>query len=154
MDLVFLLELSQMAKKDSEAGLQTCYMNYTHSPSTLRGIWRWLKLHVYRTRDMLITMCTKLSTSQMKEEINVYSMWAIWKYECAQYCQWVFTVCPFMTSHDTVCLTNCLPHWDRDKLGFISQTTFSSALSWMNMWINHWNLFLMVQLTKSQHFFR
>ena len=48
-----------------------------------------------------------------------------------------------------------LTHWGRDKMGAISQTTFSIAFSWMKMFKYrlkfHWNVFLMVQLTIFQH---
>ena len=51
-----------------------------------------------------------------------------------------------------------LTHWDRDKMDSISQTTFSSAFSWMKMFEFrlkfHWSLFLRVQITISQHWFR
>ena len=44
-----------------------------------------------------------------------------------------------------------LTHWGRDNMDAISQTTFSSALSWMKMFEFrlkfHWSLFLRVQLT-------
>ena len=44
-----------------------------------------------------------------------------------------------------------LTHWGRDKMAAISQTTFSSAFSWMKMFELrlkfHWSLFLRVQLT-------
>ena len=51
-----------------------------------------------------------------------------------------------------------LTHWGRDKMDAISQTTFSITFSWMKMLefrLNfHWSLFLRVQLTISQHWFR
>ena len=51
-----------------------------------------------------------------------------------------------------------LTHWGRDKMDAISQTTFSNAFSWMKMFECrlkfHWSLFLRVQLTISQHWFR
>ena len=51
-----------------------------------------------------------------------------------------------------------LTHWGRDKKDAISQTTFSSAFSWMKMHefrlIFHWSLFLRGPLTISQHWFR
>ena len=51
-----------------------------------------------------------------------------------------------------------LTHWGRDKMDAISQTTFSSAFSWMKMFEFrlkfHWSLFLRVQLTIFQHWFR
>ena len=51
-----------------------------------------------------------------------------------------------------------LTHWGRDKMDAISQMTFSSAFSWMKMFELklkfHWSLFLRVQLTIFQHWFR
>ena len=44
-----------------------------------------------------------------------------------------------------------LTHWGRDKMDAISQTTYSSAFSWMKMFEFrlkfHWRMFLRVQLT-------
>ena len=51
-----------------------------------------------------------------------------------------------------------LLNWGRDKMDAISQTTFSSAFSWMKMFEFrlkfHRSLFLRVQLTIFQHWFR
>ena len=51
-----------------------------------------------------------------------------------------------------------LTHWGRDKMDAILQTTFSNAFYWMRMFKYrlkfHWSLFLRVQLTISQHWFR
>ena len=53
---------------------------------------------------------------------------------------------------------NILTHWGRDKMDAISQTTFWSEFSWMKMFEFrlkfHWSLFLRVQLTIFQHWFR
>ena len=53
---------------------------------------------------------------------------------------------------------SCLTHWGRDKMATIFQTTISNAFSWMKMYefwlIFHWSLFLRVQLTFFQHWFR
>ena len=53
---------------------------------------------------------------------------------------------------------NGLTHWGRDKMDAISQTTCSSAFSWMKMFEFrlkfHWSLFLRVQLTIIQLCFR
>ena len=50
-----------------------------------------------------------------------------------------------------------LTHWGRDKLDAISQTTFSSAFSWMKMYELrlkiHWSLFLRVQLHQPRLWF-
>ena len=51
-----------------------------------------------------------------------------------------------------------LTHWGRHKMDAISQTTFSSAFSLMKIFELrlkfHWSLFLRVQLTIFQHWFR
>ena len=51
-----------------------------------------------------------------------------------------------------------LTHWGRDKMAAVSQTMFSNAFSWMKMYEFrlkfHWSLFLRLQLTIFQHWFR
>ena len=51
-----------------------------------------------------------------------------------------------------------LTHWGRDKMATVSQTTLSNAFSWMKMLEFllrfHWSLFLWIQLTIFQHWFR
>ena len=51
-----------------------------------------------------------------------------------------------------------LTHWGGDKMAAIFQTTFSNGFSWMKMYdfrlTFHWSLFLGVQLTILQHWFR
>ena len=69
------------------------------------------------------------------------------------------------TSADAKCRPSCpgldvitLTHWGRDKMATVSQTTLSNAFSWMKMLEFrlkfHWSLFLRVQLTIFQHWFR
>ena len=51
-----------------------------------------------------------------------------------------------------------ITHWSRDKMAAIVQTIFSDEFFWMKIYEFrlrfHWNLFLRVQLTISQHWFR
>ena len=51
-----------------------------------------------------------------------------------------------------------LTHWGREKMAAVSQTTLSKAFSWMKIlefrFKFHWSLFLRVQLTIFQHWFR
>ena len=79
---------------------------------------------------------------------------------------------PFLYKNDVTCWLNMteshnardnmslahLTHWGRDKIDAISQTTLSNAFSWMKMLEFrlkfHWSLFLRVQLTIFQHWFR
>ena len=55
-------------------------------------------------------------------------------------------------------LLEIFTHWGQDQMDAISQTTFSSAFSWMKMFEFqlkfHWSLFLRFQLTIFQHWFR
>ena len=55
-------------------------------------------------------------------------------------------------------LSTNFTHWGRDKMAATSQTTLSNAFSWMKMlefWLKcHWSLFIRVQLTIFQHWFR
>ena len=55
-------------------------------------------------------------------------------------------------------LRSFLTHWGRDTMADISQTTFSNAFSWMKIHqfrlIFHWSLFLRIELTIFQHWFR
>ena len=52
----------------------------------------------------------------------------------------------------------CLTHWGRDKMAAVTQTKFSNAFSWIQMYELslkfHWSLFLRFQLTIFQHWFR
>ena len=58
-----------------------------------------------------------------------------------------------------ICLKNLsLTHWGRDKMAAILQTTFSNAISWMEMFEfrlkSHSSMFLRVQLIIFHHWFR
>ena len=70
---------------------------------------------------------------------------------------WHITVCSLGVEYCTFNTVH-LTHWGRDKMDAISQTTSSSAFSWMKMFEFRlkfqWNLFLGVQLTIFQHWFR
>ena len=50
------------------------------------------------------------------------------------------------------------PHWGRDKLAAIRQTTFSNAVSWVKMYERrlkfHLTVYLRIQLTLFYHWFR
>ena len=53
---------------------------------------------------------------------------------------------------------NYLTHWGRDKMDAISQTTISNRFSWVKIYEFrlkfHWSLFVRIQLTIFQHWFR
>ena len=85
----------------------------------------------YQTNSMELTFNCWYQTNSMESTFN---SWMKWKY------------------HDI------LTHWGRDKMDTISQTTFSNAFSWMKMHEFHlrfhWSLFLRIELTIFQHWFR
>ena len=108
-----------------------------------------------------------------------HSLYVIWtrrknvicndlRYSFGQLCSWEFAVSTDQLFGEEVDkllkeiddLTNhlYLTHWGRDKMAAICQTTSSSAFSWMKMYELrlkfHWILFLRVQLTIFQHWFR
>ena len=64
----------------------------------------------------------------------------------------------FCKCGSSYCVTIKLTHWGRDKMAAIFPTTFSNGFSWMKMYefrlTFHWSLFLGVQLTIFQHWFR
>ena len=65
----------------------------------------------------------------------------------------------FSSSLETSWTLKCyLTHWGRDKMAAISQTMLSNAFSWMKMsefrLKFHWSLFIRIQLTIFQHWFR
>ena len=63
-----------------------------------------------------------------------------------------------VSSYSTGYSTGCLTHWGQDKMAAISKTVFSNAFSWMEIYEFrskfHWSLFLRVQLTIFQYWFR
>ena len=98
---------------------------------------------------------------QLPEDIQCEKCVLQWKYNAGKF-YWEHFPDIFLSSKslkyavgkDSINLT----HWGRDKMAAIFQTTFSNAFYWMKMYeyrLNfHWSLFLRVQLTISQHWFR
>ena len=66
--------------------------------------------------------------------------------------------CWYNSINECIKKRNGLTHWGRDQMDAIRQTTFSRALSWRKMfefWLKyHWSLFLRVQWTIFQHWFK
>ena len=71
-----------------------------------------------------------------------------------------YVISPSSVRHGILTLLKliCLTHWGWDKMAAIFQTTYSNRFSWMKMYefrlTFHWSLFLGVQLTIFQHWFR
>ena len=112
--------------------LENCYLNLMYRPnlSAHSGkIWKW-------------------NMEGMKWENKIDHNG---KLECGQVARCVY---PLIFESITYQLT----HWGRDKMVDIFQTTFSNGFSWMNLHELrlkfHWSLFLAVQLTIYQHWFR
>ena len=90
-----------------------------------------------------------------KFKIYNYLDWKLrkrfWNVPCYCYysCQLMFTSAQSVTT---------LTHWGRNKMAAVSQTALSNAFSWMIILEFrlrfHWSLFLRVQLTIIQHWFR
>ena len=87
-----------------------------------------------------------IMSSKSVNEIDIQTLWAklhmfIYIYICV--INWLNSL---LMRHSL-----WLTHWGRDKMGAISQTTFSYAFSWMKMFEFRiqcdWRLFLRVQLT-------
>ena len=83
---------------------------------------------------------------------------SIW---CSNHCLRGISWCLTLWQHSVtplMIMTKTLTHWGRDKMVAISQTTLWNASSWMEIlefWLKfHWSLFLRVQLTIFQHWFR
>ena len=108
-------------------------------------------------------LCRKLSTWQLPVQPMITNTW--WPFRNSNYvlvqrnrCQERRVFRSLSKLLNAIEVSTALTHWDRDKMADISQTTFSNAFSWMKMnefrLRYHWNLFLRVQLTISQHCFR
>ena len=86
-----------------------------------------------------------------------------WIFKCWDLVQLILEVWPYFVV-SVICqpissLLVCpLTHWGTDKMADISQKTYSNEFSWMKVCEYrlkfHWSLFLRVQLTISQHWFR
>ena len=116
--------------------------------------WR----HQMETFSALLAICAGNSPvpgefptqRPVTRSFDVYFDLRLNKRLCKQSWDWWFVtlLCP-LWRHSNVPL---------DNIAATSQTTFSNALSWMKIldfWLKfHWNLFLRVQLTITQHWFR
>ena len=80
--------------------------------------------------------------------LSAYSYWVTYANEEKNFHETTGTFCEYFH----------LTHLPLDKMVATSQTTFSSAFSWMKMlelpFNFHWNLFLRGQITINQHRFR
>ena len=112
------------------------YLVYVWVTSALYGISCYIWLFHYDTWLYVYRKCTLCVCLLTVEDYDIYI-------QC-----WTT-----MAAHDRWYLT----HLPWDKMATISQTTFSNAFSWMKSFVFqvnfHWNLFLRVQLTISQHWF-
>ena len=115
--------------------------------------------------------CFLLACNVVSHWLGTYTKWSLMR-TCIIYsviCHW----------HDSSCIKHCttgtqqmlscncfkapftgwkVTHWGRERMAAISQMTLSNAFSWMKIyefWLKfHWSLFVRVQLTIFQHWFR
>ena len=136
------------------------------------GIFRFSALHGLRlssstmwisiliTQDRCIKSGPRISTSPQggttSQQLPMTSKCRYWPNQhdqrMGQYCR----MNELSESQDIS--MDILAHWGRDKMAAIFPMTFSDIFSWMKMHefliIFHWNLFLRVQLTIFQHWFK
>ena len=115
-----------------------------HSLALLSAVTRWLK-RPFSTLKWLAIISTRASFSNSEKGVafvlTAFSMWLVNSGKS----MWVkYHPHPHPTP--------------RDKIAAYSQMIFSNAFSWMKSFvcclIFHWRLFLRVQLTITQHWFR
>ena len=99
------------------------------------------------------------STQKKKNmKINLTSSTSISHEICTHMCCALFCCGHISLLVDLFDLPIFLTHWGQDKMAAIFQTTFSNGFPWMKMHefrlTFHWSLFLGVQLTIIQHWFR
>ena len=124
-----------------------------------RALWVVLNDYVSSYPELL------LKTGRASIYVSRIKTIATEMYKCKNYINPAFVGESF-TSHDLHILQKTvknlnnplLTHWGWDQIDAMSQTTFSNEFSWMKMYEYrlkfHWSLFLRVQLTISQHWFR
>ena len=124
--------------------------------------------------NQLQVMVTKLKLKLdiINYQSTVKSFYNLVQYKDSRLCLWKKREYKGTIHCDTACSTMILQirsefsvkyhviltHWCRDKMGAILQTTPSIPFSWLKMFEFrlhfHWSLFLRVQLTIFQHWFR
>ena len=132
----------------------------TRLSRTVKQSNRWQNYSISRRVHLYIMMQSNMTWHYMKHDKNKCrnSIWiSIHKiYPGLNNILKIVIVC-----QATWQLYPCCPpltHWVRDKMAASLQTTFSNAFFSMKMfefWLKfHWNMFLRVQLTISEHRFR
>ena len=108
----------------------------------------------WRNDDVIIALCVRyFSNHRLLYYHRVFhSYWYLKSISCrltSMYSCIVITLIP---------LIFLLTHWGRDKMAAIFQTTFSNGFLWIKIHefrlTFHWSLFLRLQLTIFQHWFR
>ena len=114
--------------------------------------WLWAEILVFpciEDRKIIYVLCRVVLTCPTDNKLA-----ALVQIMACHRTVWHSTLTHRYTSPDPTVLT----HWGRDKMDAISQTTLSNAISWKKMLEFrlrfHWSLFLRVQLTIIQHWFR
>ena len=138
------------------------HMMWKFLPGNLIGIWQVTSWDLSNgcQDSFVVQLCCHNNLNCCGYDDYSWLAWFQWK---PQVCL-IMDVIHLVTAVNALCISNMefvmssLTHWGRDKMDAISQTTFSNAFCWMRMFEYrlkfHWSLFLRVQLTISQHWFR
>ena len=128
--------------------------------------WSYVFLALTHRHDEMpyissVTEYYRSSAAKMEHKTTFDLTWAIHPISCHYWWPMEFVFSTLNTGNATrfhKISKAILTHWGRDKMAVVSQTTLSNAFSWMKMlefrWRFHWSLFLRVQLTIFQHWFR
>ena len=131
---------------------------WSFSAPMCRKQWCYFRMANGRLLRLLISLCYVVYATQGLDNGLARTPpmgWLSWlRFECNTDCRDGPDDCiGWVTKH-----TWDLTHLPLDKMAAISQTLFSDAFSWMKsfvLWSKfHWSLFLRVQLTIIQHWFR
>ena len=135
--------------------------------SLLNSLWPSNNIwwHISGSKLAQVMACCLKAQSHYLRQCWHHQRWSVlqtWE-QFHRKCSKTFSVTCVQKLHFWICFhipleAMSLTHWGRDKMDAISQTTLSIAFSWMKIYefrLNfRWSLFLRVQLTIFQHWFR
>ena len=125
----------------------------------------WRQVIFWTNTGILLTGPKGANFSEILIEIYIFSSKKMHLKTSAAKCRLIFPDLNMLNVYIRWCVLLwlvqvdvSLTHLGRDKMAAVSQTTLSNAFSWMNMLEFRlrfqWSLFLRVQLTIFQHWFR
>ena len=133
------------------------YRNIIYSPWTIGQPWgpRW-NLYQWLSARLQDPISNALELLQFCTEPSIsWCRFTFYSVIDSKYISFLVPEMSYYFNRKDRCL---LTHCGRDKMAAIFHTTFSNGFSWLKMyWFQfkfHWSLFLWVQLTIFQHWFR